>query len=122
MEVSTSRKHLPAKKHLDLSLNLCDRIDILIIDIDMGEMNSIELYTHIREERPEMAVLFISADVDRIQESLPNCSVLEKSFHARQFVAKVAEGLSASRDLGTFLDSHLVTQKTREHQHIRREK
>jgi DNA-binding NarL/FixJ family response regulator len=62
---------------LDLSRNLCDRIDILITDIDMGEMSGIELYAHIREERPETAVLFISADVDRIHESLPECSVLE---------------------------------------------
>jgi CheY-like chemotaxis protein len=79
---------------LDLSRNLSDRIDILITDIDMGEMSGIELYTHIRKERPETAVLFISADVDRIHESLPECSVLEKPFRARQFVAKVAEMLT----------------------------
>ena len=62
---------------LGISRNRCDRIDILITDIDMGEMSGIELYTHIRKERPETAVLFISADVDRIHESLPECSVLE---------------------------------------------
>ena len=81
---------------LDLSRNLSDRIDILITDIDMGEMSGIELYTQIRKERPETPVLFISANVDRILVCLPKCSALEKPFHARQFLAKVEEVLSRS--------------------------
>jgi DNA-binding response OmpR family regulator len=96
MEVSTSRRPLLGEEALDLSRNLSDRIDILITDIDMGEMSGIELYTHIRKERPETAVLFISADVDRIHESLPECSALEKPFNTAQFVARVAEVLSTS--------------------------
>ena len=56
---------------LDLSRNRSEKIDILITDIDMGEMSGIELYTHIRDERPETGVLFISAIADRIRESLP---------------------------------------------------
>jgi DNA-binding response OmpR family regulator len=81
---------------LGISRNRCDRIDILITDIDMAGMSAIELYTHIREERPETPVLFISASVDRILVSLPKCSALEKPFRARQFVAKVEEVLSRS--------------------------
>jgi DNA-binding NarL/FixJ family response regulator len=81
---------------LDLSRNRSDRIGILITDIDMGEMSGIELYTHIREEHPETAVLFVSGNVDRILETLPECSVLEKRLRVKQFVAKVAEVLSRS--------------------------
>jgi CheY-like chemotaxis protein len=82
---------------LDLSRNRSERIDILVTDIDMGNMSRIELYRHIREEHPETAVLFISANADRMGELLPECSVLEKPFDPRQFMAKVAEVLSAAR-------------------------
>jgi DNA-binding response OmpR family regulator len=79
---------------LALSRNRSERIDILITDIDMGGMSGIELFTHIREERPETEVLFISAMAHRIRESLP---VLHKPFMPRQFVAKVAEVLSTPK-------------------------
>lgn len=85
---------------LDLSRNRSERIDLLITDIDMGEMSGIELYTHIREERPETRVLFISAMAHSIRESLP---VLQKPFMPRQFVAKVAEVLSMSESGGSQL-------------------
>jgi CheY-like chemotaxis protein len=74
---------------LDMSRR-SERIDILITDIDMGKMSGIELYGHIREERPETGVLFISAMTHRIVESLP---VLQKPFLPRQFLEKVAEVL-----------------------------
>jgi two-component system cell cycle sensor histidine kinase/response regulator CckA len=83
---------------LDLSRNRSERIDILITDIDMGEMSGIELYTHIREEPPETEVLFISAMAHCIRESLP---VLQKPFKPRQFVAKVAEVLSTPKPDGS---------------------
>ena len=79
---------------LDLSRNRSERIDILITDIDMGKMSGIELYRHIREERPETGVLFISAMTHRIVESLP---VLQKPFLPRQFLEKVAEVLSTPK-------------------------
>jgi hypothetical protein len=60
----------------------------------MGEMSGIELYTHIRKQRPQTQILFISAMADRIGESLPDCPALEKPFMLRRFVAKVAEVLS----------------------------
>lgn len=83
---------------LDLSRNRSERIDILITDIDMGEMSGIELYRHIREERPETEVLFISAMAHRTGESLP---VLQKPFMPQQFVARVAEALSMSESGGS---------------------
>ena len=71
------------------------KIDILITDIDMGKMSGIELYGHIKEERPETGVLFISAMAHDILESLP---MLQKPFMPRQFLAKVAEVLSTPKD------------------------
>jgi len=82
---------------LDLSRNHPGKIDILITDFEMGRVSGVELYRHIRDQRPETAVLFISASADRIRELLPKCPVLEKPFSPRQFVASVAELLSTSR-------------------------
>jgi DNA-binding NtrC family response regulator len=79
---------------LDLSRNRSERIDILITDIDMGKMSGIELYGHIKKERPETGVLFISAMAHGILESLP---MLQKPFMPRQFLAKVAEVLSTPK-------------------------
>src|SRR4051794_35064726 len=79
---------------LALSRDRTERIDILITDLDMGRMSGIELYEHIREERPATAVLFISALAYRITETLPDCPVLQKPFMPRHFVAKVAEVVS----------------------------
>lgn len=78
-----------------------EKIDTLITDIDMGCMSGIGLYRHIRVERPETAVLFISANADCIRESLPGCPVLEKPFQPRQFVARVAGVLSTSKSGGS---------------------
>ena len=81
---------------LELSRNHSEKIDILITDFEMGKVSGVELYRHIRAQRPETAVLFISASADRIRELLPECPVLEKPFSPRQFVAIVAELLSTS--------------------------
>jgi DNA-binding response OmpR family regulator len=82
---------------LDLSRNRSDRIDILITDIDMGKMSGIELYTLLREEHPETAVLFLSDGGDSLRELPPECAALAKPFDGRKFMARVAELLSASR-------------------------
>src|SRR5258708_1035560 len=56
---------------LEVSRNRSERIDLLITDIDLGEMSGIELYRHVRKERPETEVLFISALAHRIRDVLP---------------------------------------------------
>jgi DNA-binding response OmpR family regulator len=83
---------------LEVSRNRSERIDLLITDIDMGQMSGIELYRHVRKERPETEVLFISALAHRVREVLPECPLLEKPFSPRQFVAKVTEVLSRAND------------------------
>jgi DNA-binding response OmpR family regulator len=79
---------------LDLSRNRFERFDLLVTDINMGGMSGIELYEHIREERPETRILFISAVAHQVRESHPECSVLQKPFVPRHFAARVEEVLS----------------------------
>ena len=74
---------------LDLARQRPEKIDILITDIDMGKMSGIDLYRHIREERPETAVLFISGKAEGFRKSMPDCPLLEKPFPLEQFVVKV---------------------------------
>jgi CheY-like chemotaxis protein len=78
--------------------NHTERIDILITDIDMGRMSGIELYRHIRDERPETAVPFISASAyrRRIAARLPGVT---EAIHAPAVVAKVAEALSMPKSV-----------------------
>jgi DNA-binding NtrC family response regulator len=76
---------------LDLSRHRPEKIDILITDIDMGAMNGIDLYGHIQQDRPEIAVLFISGKADDFRKSIPECPLLEKPFRLQQFLATVAE-------------------------------
>jgi CheY-like chemotaxis protein len=79
---------------LTVSRNRSNKIDILVTEIDMARMSGIELYVHLREEHPETAVLFISANADCTGELVPGCPVLPMPFMPGQFVAKVAEVLS----------------------------
>jgi two-component system cell cycle sensor histidine kinase/response regulator CckA len=79
---------------LDVSRQCPDKIDLLITDIDMGKMNGIQLYRHIREERPDTAALFISGKADGFRDSLPQCPLLEKPFPLGKFVQTVQEVLA----------------------------
>ena len=44
---------------LGLFRNRSEKFHIVITDFDLGRMNGTELYRHIREVRPETAVLFV---------------------------------------------------------------
>lgn len=52
-------------------------IDILVTDIDMGAMNGIELYRRIKEQRPNVRVLFISGKAEGFRNALPDAPLLE---------------------------------------------
>ena len=51
-----------------------ERFDLLISDIKMPEMNGIELLGHVREQHPELPVLFISVvdSLEIYQDSKPD--------------------------------------------------
>jgi len=76
---------------LAFSRNSCTRLDIVVTDIDMGKMSGIDLYQHLRRERPETAVLFMSGTSGRFREALPPGRLLTKPFSLQDFVSTVAE-------------------------------
>ena len=80
---------------LSVSRQCAQRIDILVSDIDMRKMNGIQLYTNIAKERPETAVLFVSASAREFQDSYPDWTFLKKPFAPRDFVTKVQEVYSS---------------------------
>jgi two-component system cell cycle sensor histidine kinase/response regulator CckA len=80
---------------LDLSRNRSERIDILITDIEMGEISGIQLYTQLAKERPRTAVLFVSAEADVFRESYPDWPFLNKPFVPKEFLTKLQEVHSA---------------------------
>ena len=84
---------------LDVSRQCDQKIDILITDIEMAKINGLALYQHIRGERPETAVLFISGTADG--QSLPGFPLLAKPFRLQDFVVAVAEVLSTHSGAAT---------------------
>jgi two-component system, cell cycle sensor histidine kinase and response regulator CckA len=68
-----------------------DRIDMLVTDFEIGDMNGIQLYTQLLRERPGTAVLFVSADADVFRESYPDWPFLKKPFVLKDFVGKLKE-------------------------------
>jgi len=82
---------------LELSRRSAHRIDLLITDLNMGEMNGIELYQHLREERPDVAVLFVSGKTDGFRKSLPESPLLLKPFRAAEFLKTVGQVLAARK-------------------------
>jgi hypothetical protein len=52
-------------------------------------VSGVELYIHIREERPETVVLFISGKAEGFRESYPDWPFLNKPFVPREFLTKL---------------------------------
>ena len=71
----------------------CD-IDILITDIDMGRMNGVELYKCLKQERPQIVVLFVSGEASDFQDLHPDWPLLRKPFSPGAFLTKVRATLS----------------------------
>ena len=78
---------------LKIARQFPDTIDILITDIDMRPLNGIDLYRQIREERPDIRVLFISGKAEGFRTALPEAPLLEKPFPLKKFVATVRDVL-----------------------------
>jgi DNA-binding NtrC family response regulator len=74
------------------------RIDLLLTDIVMPEMNGPALAQRLVAIRPELRVLFISgyaASTSPFAGGNPHVSFLGKPFHVSGLTAKVREALSA---------------------------
>jgi CheY-like chemotaxis protein len=77
-------------------------IDLLITDLVMPQMSGVEVVERIRQERPEMRILFISGYTDRslqMTESLPaKTGFLQKPFTPDVLAARVR--MAIDRDGG----------------------
>jgi CheY-like chemotaxis protein len=70
-------------------------IEMLIADVAMPGMSGFELARAVRQERPDLPILFVTgfADMARSEEGRRE-TVLQKPFRAEELAAKVAEALT----------------------------
>jgi two-component system cell cycle sensor histidine kinase/response regulator CckA len=76
-----------------------DAIDLLITDVDLGDMSGPELAQHLRSMRPEVEVLFVSGySVDEVEHlRLPDgAAFLQKPFRPETLLEKARELLATS--------------------------
>ena len=74
------------------------RIDLLISDLSMPEMNGHELAVALRARRPEISVLFLSGQSPGSASATPGSDepFLQKPFTVEELTAKVREVLPAA--------------------------
>ncbi len=72
------------------------RVDLLIADIDMPDLGGVERVRHIRTSRPDLKVLYVSGNVDRLMDvsSTPGEAFLDKPFTAKRLIEAVSRLLS----------------------------
>jgi len=70
----------------------CD-IDLLITGIDIGKMNGVELYKNLKQQRPQIVVLFVSGGALEFRDLYPDWPLLRKPFSPEAFLSKVRETL-----------------------------
>ena len=75
------------------------KIDILVTDVIMPEVNGIKLCEQLRLERPDLKVIYMSGYMESIlvASEMPELLLLQKPFGANALVAKVREVLGDSR-------------------------
>ena len=75
------------------------RLDLMVTDVIMPEMNGCELARRLHSDRPEMPILFLSGYTDQAiarQGILnPGVALLEKPFRPRDLAARVREALDS---------------------------
>lgn len=83
---------------LELSRKYAGPIDLLITDMEMPRLNGMDLFTHLREERPRMKVIVMSgADMEEIVSQNVNLPFLPKPFDGEALIARVRSVLGARR-------------------------
>lgn len=79
---------------LDVARRFSGRIDLLVSDVEMPELDGFSLVDRIRPERPDLRVLLMSGklttDVPGDKKHIP---FLRKPFRSGEFLAKVRETL-----------------------------
>lgn len=74
-----------------------DKIDLVLLDINMPVMNGVEAYEHLREKAPELPIVFASGYVDRQDtKALQECPVIRKPYSVGMLQSMLASALDES--------------------------
>ena len=75
-----------------------DAIDLLVSDIIMPRMTGPQLAEHIRQERPNTALLLMSGHASGVlMEYAKSHDFIQKPFEPRKFIERVGESLKRSK-------------------------
>lgn len=105
-EMNLKRTKIILQRHYDLlfaesgeeALDLLriEKIDMVLLDIEMPNMNGIETFEHMREEQIDIPVIFLTAsgDEDNVLDALSMGAVnyLKKPFIPQELLKRVAKG------------------------------
>lgn len=79
---------------LDVARRYKDKIDLLISDVQMPQLDGFSLVGRIRPERPGLRVLLMSGKLSHeVPGDMQDIPVLMKPFRSGEFIAKVRETL-----------------------------
>jgi two-component system alkaline phosphatase synthesis response regulator PhoP len=103
------------------ALDLLDGADLVVLDWNMPQMDGLELLRHLREERPELPVLMLTAhdgEAERVQGlRLGADDYLGKPLRNAEFLARIEALLRRTRRYGLVrvgeLELEPATQETR---------
>ncbi len=88
-----------AESALSIALSYNKKIDLLITDVMMPDMNGVQLYNKISESRPDIKVIYISGYtaniIEQNGESDDRISFLQKPFAISDFTKKVRDLLDS---------------------------
>ena len=65
------------------------RLDLVLTDIDMPQMNAMQLAERIRAQDPDRKIIFMSGRPPENPGALAGCKVLSKPFQPAQLIATV---------------------------------
>jgi CheY-like chemotaxis protein len=69
------------------------RLDLVLTDIDMPQMNGIQLAERIRAQDPNRKIVFMSGRAPENPGALAGCKVLSKPFQPAQLIATIQDAL-----------------------------
>jgi CheY-like chemotaxis protein len=88
------------EKAIQVSRDLGGKIDMLLTDVLMPGMNGLELASHLRKQRPEMKVLYVSGFADRAFENSggpgSDEAFMEKPYSFHELAHKIREMLNVA--------------------------